>query len=342
MRRRADRIGAVPPKRVAVVAALALTVTLLVGCTGDGQVGAFKRAFADDTAIASMELTSHDNQPFTGGVSGKVFARDSLADSEVDGLAHRLSAYAREHGDQMQGLVTLVVDGFEMVVSGDETSDAATARALIALRGDDRVRSSQIQRSSIAVEAIDLDAALSMIRNPPEPLNDQAGETREIFVRTEDGALDVGGEPPQLTAALASWDALSGEIALEGMRLRDGRLVVTLQSERDFARAQQEAAALAAQSGLALVFASDLIRLGESEGSRARELVARLDVELASRVAWVWESGTRLQVAVINEEDLGAVAAALSGTLPAGTTGVTLEVAGAADSRIDLPLQGAG
>lgn len=320
------------------VAALVLSVTLLVGCTGDGQVGAFKRAFAGDTAIASMDLTSHDNQPFTGGVSGEVYARDGLAESEVVDLAHRLSAYTREHSDQMQGLFTLVADGFEMLVSGDETTDATAARTLLVLRGDDRVRSGQIESYSITIVVADIDAALSVIRNLAELLNDQASESREIFVRTEDRALDLGGAPSQLAAAVASWDALSGEIALEGMRLRDGRLVVTLESERDFARARQDAAVLTAQSGLTLVFASDLIRLGESEGSRARELVSRLDAELVSQVAWVWESGTRLQIAVINKEDLGVVAEGLSGKLPMGTTDATLEVAGAADSRIDLPL----
>ncbi len=338
MRRRVKRICGVPPKRAVAFAGLVLSVTLLVGCTGDGQVGAFERAFAGDTAIASMDLTSHDNQPFTGGVSGEVYARDGLADSEVADLAHRLSAYAREHGDQMQGLVTLVADGFEMVVSGDDTTDAAAARTLLVLRSDDRVRSGQIESHSITIVAANIDAALSVLRNPPVLLNDQASENRETFVRTEDRALDLEGEPSQLAAALEGWDALSGEIALEGMRLRDGRLVVTLERERDFARAQQAAASLTAQSGLTLVFASDLIRLGESEGSRARELLSRLDAELASRVAWVWESGTRLQIAVNNEEDLGVVAAGLSGELPVGTTDATLEIEGVADSRIDLPL----
>lgn len=331
-----------PHRGASALIVLALSAALLVGCTGDGQVGQFKRAFSGDPAVASMELTSHDNQPFTGGVSGEVFARDGLDDESFSALAERISEYTAQHGEEMRGLVSLVVDGYRLRVTGDAAADSAAVDTLLALRADDRVRSAGVGESSIGVVAADTDAAVSVARGLPSPIDSDVADSFRFFrVSSEDGAIDIGGELPDLANALATWDALDIDVPLQGMRLSEGSLVVTLQHEADFGRAQQLVAAMP-DGGTTPRLASDLVRLGlSSDGSRARELLSRLDAEVLPKIAWVWESDTRLQVAVRGGEDPEELIDILSDALPAGTTDATVRTADDVDSSIDIPLAAA-
>ncbi|WP_243226772.1 hypothetical protein [Microbacterium sp. CIAB417] len=227
--------GAVSERAFAVASTLALTAMLVSGCTGDGEAGAFAAEFAGDPAVASVELTSHDNQPFTGGVSGQVVAREGVADHEVSALADRLSSYTRENGERMRGLVSLLAD-----------------------------------------------------------------------------------------------------MPLAGMRLRDDALVMTLAKEEDYARAADRAATLTSDGEPRLAFASDLIRLGETDGALTRDLVERLDDPELECIAYVWESGSRLQIAVTSQRYLDAVARSVTAALPEGTTHAWVVVDGDPESRVDL------
>ncbi|MDR6199307.1 hypothetical protein QE374_001216 [Microbacterium sp. SORGH_AS428] len=336
MRRR--RAAATTSGRLfAVAAALALTAMLASGCTGDGEAGAFAAEFGDDAAVASVELTSHDNQPFTGGVSGQVVARDGLADHEVSALADRLSSYTRENGERMRGLVSLLADDVELIVTGHLETDAAAVGTALALRADERVVSAEIAESFIALVGADVGAAVELIRGLPELTATAPPEARsELFVRTQDRVVDVGDAPPRVAGALAAWDALVAEVPLTGMRLRDDALVMTLAQEADYARAAERAASLLPQAEPRLAFASDIIRLGEADGARARDLVGRLDASELERIAYVWESGSRLQIAVTSKHHLDAVARSVTAALPEGTTEAWVVVDGDSESRVDL------
>lgn len=322
---------------LAVGAALALTAMLVSGCTGDGEAGAFAAEFADDPAVASVELTSHDNQPFTGGVSGQVVAREGLADHEVSALADRLSSYTRENGERMRGLVSLLADDVELIVTGHLETDAAAVGTALALRADERVVSGEIAESFISLVGVDVSAAIELIRDLPELVATAPPEARaELFVRTEDRVVDVGDAPPRVAGALAAWDALAAEVPMAGMRLREDALVMTLVEEADYARAADRAAVLHGDAEPRLAFASDLIRLGETDGVRARDLVARLDASQLEHIAYVWESGTRLQIAVTSKRHLDAVAGSVTSALPEGTTEAWVLVDGDPDSRVNL------
>lgn len=289
-----------------------------------------------------MELTSHDNQPFTGGVSGEVFARDGLDDESFSGLAERISEYTAQHGEEMRGLVTLLVDGYRVRVTGDSAADSGAVDTLLALRTDDRVRSAGVGESSIGVVAVDIDAGVSVARGLPSPIaSDVADSFRFFRVSSEDGAIDIGGDLPDLAKALVTWDTLDIDVPLQGMRLSEGSLVVTLQHESDFARAQQLVATMP-EGGTTPRFASDLVRLGvSSDGSRARELLARLDAESLPKIAWVWESGSRLQIAVMSRENPEALIDVLADALPSGTTDASVRAEDEVDSSVDIPLAAA-
>lgn len=321
----------------AVAAAFALTAMLVSGCTGDGEAGAFAAEFGDDPAIVSVELTSHDNQPFTGGVSGQVVARAELADHELSALADRLSSYTRENSERMRGLVSLLADDVELIVTGHLETDAAAAETALTLRADERVMSAEIAESFIAVVGADVGASIELIRSLPQLAATAPSEAgSELFVRTEDRVVDVGDAPQRVAGALAAWDALVAEVPLTGMRLRDAALVVTLAQEEDYARAADRAAGLESDAEPRLAFASDIIRLGEADGARARDLVGRLDDSELERIAYVWESGSRLQIAVTSKHHLDAVARSVTGALPEGTTEAWVVVDGDSESRVDL------
>ncbi len=321
----------------AVAAALALTAVLVSGCTGDGEAGAFAAEFGDDPAVASLELTSHDNQPFTGGVSGQVVAREGLTDHEVSALVDRLSSYTRENGERMRGLVSLLADDVELIITGHLETDAAAVGTALALRADERVMSAEIAESFIALVSADVGAAVELIRDLPELTATAPPEARvELFVRTEDRVVDVGDAPQRVAGALAAWDALVAEVPLTGMRLRDDVLVMTLAQEADYARAAERARVLLPEAEPRLAFASELIRLGESDGVRARDLVDRLDAHDLERIAYVWESGSRLQIAVTSKRHMDAVARSVTAVLPEGTTEAWVVVDGDPDSRVNL------
>lgn len=321
----------------AVAAALALTAVLVSGCTGDGEAGAFAAEFSDDPAVASLELTSHDNQPFTGGVSGQVVAREGLTDHEVSALVDRLSSYTRENGERMRGLVSLLADDVELIITGHLETDAAAVGTALALRADERVMSAEIAESFIALVSADVGAAVELIRDLPELTATAPPEARvELFVRTEDRVVDVGDAPQRVAGALAAWDALVAEVPLTGMRLRDDVLVMTLAQEADYARAAERARVLLPEAEPRLAFASELIRLGESDGVRARDLVDRLDTHDLERIAYVWESGSRLQIAVTSKRHMDAVARSVTAVLPEGTTEAWVVVDGDPDSRVNL------
>ncbi|GAA3646777.1 hypothetical protein GCM10022202_02540 [Microbacterium marinilacus] len=313
--------------RAALMAALlSATLLLAAGCTGDGESAAFQRAFADDPSVESMKLTSHDNQPFTGGVSGEVVAREALADEDFAALVGRIGDYTRENGDRMQGRVSLVVDGFEMEVTGDEGHDDEAVGLLLALRADARVISATVGDSSLVLvgsgtaEAVELARDLPALRDEVAP-----GLPDTATVRAEDGDVDLRGSTAARGDALRLWDALTAEVPLAGLRARNEPVVVVaLRDESDLSAARRVAAGVALGPGTSVRFASDVVRLGDSDGEDARLLLSSLDEELRDRIAYVWISGARVQVAVRIEADLAGMADAVDAALPARITDASM------------------
>lgn len=322
----------------AVGAAAGLILVVLTGCTGDSAADDFRRAFTDDPAVAALELTSHDNQPFTGGVSGDVVARDDLPDDEVVALAARLGDYTEQHAAAMQGRVTLVADRFECEIAGEDGQDDECVSALLALREDGRATSGTISPPSVWVSTPGVDDGVSLARDLPTVLAAVAPEQSwGITIRSEDGAVNLDGmDAGRSSAVVSAWDGISAELPLTGVSSdEDEGVTFALAREADLARASDLAAQFLADTDVEVRFSSDLIQLGDSDGRAARAFLAGLDADVAASIESVWESDSRMQVTVATSRDLpGLVGPVLAG-VPAEITGVEL-VASDDDTRVGL------
>ncbi|GGO59593.1 hypothetical protein GCM10010910_02930 [Microbacterium nanhaiense] len=332
-------------RRRTAVATIALGLAvLLAGCTGDGEAAAFAREFRDDPAVESMELTSHDNQPFTGGVRGDVVVRDTATDGSVSDLVGRIGDYTRANADRMRGRVTLIVDGLKTEVTGDRAVDDAHLRLLLTLRSDDRVRGASIRDAAVGVYGAAADVAIDLARDLPAVVErNTPGEEWLLSVRSEDGAVSLRGDSAILGTGVRLWDVLGSVVPLTGIRVEDtSRIEIALRHESDLPRARAAASELALANDPEVVFASDLVRLGDSDGEDARLLLSRLEEVTRERVVYVWVSDTRMQVAVRNEDDLSALAGPIEAAIPARITEASLVVDGAPDTSVDIRTTGAG
>ncbi|MDR6865963.1 hypothetical protein J2Y69_000548 [Microbacterium resistens] len=321
----------------AVFAASVLSLGLLLSaCTGDGESAAFQREFADESSIESMELTSHDNQPFTGGVSGDVIVREAVTDAEFTELAARVGSYTREHVGRMRGRVSLVVRGLEMVVTGDEQTDDDHVRLLLALRTDMSVMSAVIAEVSVSVGTTTAEEAIRLARNLPARLEDVATDRPwQLSVRSEGGEVAVTGDATAMAAAVRLWETLSASVPLTGIRAQeDSGVTATLRHEADVSRAQAVVAGMALGDDMTPTFASDLVRLGDSDGEDARLLLSRLDPDMRARIAYVWISDTRIQVAVRTEADFTVLASPVDTALPSHISEAWLVLSDDVETRV--------
>ena len=295
------------------VAVLGLSLAS-AGCTGDGEARAFTAAFGGDPIVESMELTSHDNQPFTGGVSGDVFVNPTATDDEFLDLTARVGDYTREHAERMRGQVSLDIGGLEMAVTGDQSADDESARLLVALRSNPSILSGSVDSASASVESGSAEEAIELARELPALMTDVAsGDRWHLGVRDTAGSVSIAGDAAQFTDAMGVWDAIGAEVPLAGIRARrDERMIVALRHESDLGRAR----AVPLDGGAEPAFESDLVQLGESDGADARQFLENLAPDERARIAYVWISDVRVQIAVHDEADLVPLVETVDAALP--------------------------
>jgi hypothetical protein len=323
--------------RVVPATSLLILSLIVTGCTGDGESRAFQREFADDPVVESMELTSHDNQPSTGGVSGDVVARETASDEEIAALAARIGDYTRDNADRMRGKVSLAVGGIEMVVTGDAAIDDERARLLLALRADPSVTSAAIEETTVSVTGGSAEEAILWARDLPPLLEDIApSRPWRMSIRSADDCVALTGEAALMADAARLWDAVVARVPVSGIRARDDdeRFIVALRHEADLAGARAASADLSLGGGMSTAFESDLIRLGDSDGEDARLLFSRLDEPTRARISYVWISDTRIQVAVRTDDDLASLADVVDAALPPRISEAWLVSENDADTRL--------
>jgi hypothetical protein len=291
-----------------LIATIALAT--LTGCTGDSTASDLAAAFDDDPAVASLELTSADNQPFTGGVSGQVIAHDDLADAEVASLADRLSTYTAENADSMRGRVDLIFDDIRTPITGERDGDDRTTGFALDLRRDPRVVEGRVawEDADVHVSAtVSAPAdALALAGELPDDIRAAGlGERPSLRVQNADEQVVLTGDAGAwISAASAVWSSL-GPLSPTGIRATSERVTVALTRESDVERARALAGPVAA--GVPLAFASDIVLLGDSDGSAARTMLAALTPVERAGIVHVWQSADRAQVTARTAEDAVAL-----------------------------------
>jgi hypothetical protein len=315
-------------------------LSLLTACTGDRAAADFEAAFVDDPAVVSIELTSHDNQPFTGGVSGEVLAAAGLPDDEFSALVDRLSGYTAAHADSMRGQVTVVGEDVSLPVTGVAADDASNARLLLSLRTQPGFLSAALtldHRAHVAARVVTADDALALAQRVPS-LAEDAGIAAApgARVRTADDMTDLSAlSTAQLAEAAAVWAAVTREVPAVGIRADGTAITIALSQESDLARAAAAAASVRDTSQIR--FASDLVRLGDADGALARALWDELGIDARETVDYVWESNAVLQVATIDAGSLpGAVTPVAAAAAEAGAPSVQLRAQEPKEVSVDL------
>jgi len=299
----------------ALIAVSVLGLSLaFAGCTGDGEARAFERAFGGDPIVESMELTSRDNQPFTGGVSGDVFIDPAATDAEFLELVAGVGDYTRENADRMGGRVSLDVGGLEMTVTGDQATDDGSARLLVALRTDPSIVSASVDGVSASIESGSAEEAIELARELPALMTGFAPDGRwHLGVRDTAGSVSIAGGAAEFEDAIGVWDAIGAEVPLAGIHARyDERMVVALRHESDLGRARAVPLELEEEPA----FESDLVLLGDSDGADARQFLENLSADDRARIAYVWISDVRVQIAVHNKDDLAPLVETVDAALP--------------------------
>lgn len=314
---------------------------MLTGCTGDRAASDFAAAFADDDAVATLDLTSADNQPFTGGVSGTVVAHDDLGDDEVAALGARLATYTADHGTRMRGRVDLEFDDFVAHISGDVDRDADAVGLMLELRADPRIASGSLaEGGGPAVVTVHADEALSLAGELSERVHAAGLDGRSsLHVSSADGAVDLAGADGEwIAAASALWSALA-RLAPTGIRADPERIVITLARESDLDAARGLASTAVPSPGIPIRFASDVVRLGDSDGAAARSLLASLTAAQTERILTVWESENRIQVTARSAADAAALVDPVRAGL-ASTEIADIRVQADGDPSVQLDLPG--
>lgn len=294
------------------VAPVLLVLALLTACTGDPAVSDFDEAFRADPAVETLDLTSHDNQPFTGGVSGDVHAVSGLDDAGFVALVGRVSAYVAERDDVMQGGITILGEAISLVVSGSPAADEANVRLLLELRdlqGVEAVDLTQPDDLQVAARVDGPDAALDFVRALPAAAADAGVDGPAFDVRTADHLTYlIGAAGDTLEYASTVWASVAESVALEGIGTDGAAIVLMLANEADISAAQAAAAQVEqrAPSGASqqVRFASDVVRLGDADGMLARAVLAQLAAETRAQIRWIWESDGALQVMAASAADV--------------------------------------
>lgn len=328
-------------RSVAFPLAALLSLLLLSACTGDGAAAGFEAAFADDPAVASLELTSRDNHAFTGGVSGEVIADDRVTEDQWAALVDRVSAYTAAHAEAMGGRVSVVGSGLSLLVTGAGAEDAAAARLLLALRAEPGFASADLtseRGTHVAVRTIATEDALAIASRIPERAR-AAGVALPptVRVRTVDEATDLDAlSASELADVTATWAAVSAEVPAVGIRSDGTAMTLALASEADLERAETAARPVAA--ALPVRFASDTVRLGDADGEIARAFWAALDPADRDGVQFVWESDRALQVMAVDAAAVPGLVAPVRRAASGRAQSVELRADGPPHVTVDLAL----
>ncbi|GAA1320446.1 hypothetical protein ACFSWE_04920 [Leucobacter albus] len=299
----------------------------------------FAREFSRDPAVVELDLSSADNQAFTGGVGGEVSLRDDITDAELRAFGERVREFAVDHDTRVLGSagpsnvrISVLFDGWRVPVLLDEAQGDALLDATKELRGDSRVDAVVFNSvefttvvDSATIEIADGDTAFAMLAESPG-LFAQLAPSPTLTVTTQPGAaarVVLAGAPgPWLGSARAAYDGLTAELALTGFEADQEAATITLANEADLARAEALARAALQGSTLAVTFQSDLVTLFPgATGGAARALLAELPENARAALESVWTDDRALKLGATDTAAVAALARAIDGAGAGGAGG---------------------
>lgn len=330
-------LGVRPSRRAKAAAALlvcGLLAASLTACmTGDRVHGAFTREFSRDPAVVSMDLSSADNMPFTGGVGGEVVLRDDISDAELRDFTERVRAFAADQpgpdtaggdgagstaGTSSRVRVTVLYDSWRIPVLADESQGAALLDVFGELSRDPRVRGGGFTSRDFTTA---VDSARIEVTDGPAVFDLLAGQ-QQVFAAlakaprltvATDASPESNSEPVErivvegtpgawLDAAAATYASLRAAIPLAAFEADASAVSVTLAQESDLGKAREISRALLPGGDSAVAFQSDVVTLFPgAHGDAARALLAELPARDRARVATVWTDDRALQLGVADE-----------------------------------------
>lgn len=310
-------------------ALLGASALLLAACSGDSVRGDFARTFGDDPAVAGFELSTADNQPFTGGLSADVRVEPSASDDALRGLVDRLSEFdASRPGTEVHITVrtpTLTVPIFAEATTSAATIEAALDLAAVADVGsieftaadaDERISAVTLQLEASAPP--EYSTAFALARDIPDRLAEIAiASGPHITLRDPAAHFTVQGPPgtwwSDAEATLLSLTDPAPAVPVAGVRASPDGIVITVGDESEVAAATTRIAEQASTNDYPVAFASPLVSLGsDAAGVPARALLDGLGVADRALIESIWTDDARATFSAASPINAEALASAIS------------------------------
>ena len=338
MTRRRDRAGGAHEPRARAVWAGALAVALLLsGCSGvnagSAAEASFTGQFASDPDVASLDLRSSNDLPWVGSTSGTVVAREGLDETQLRDLTDRVGSYLAAHRDNT-GAFGIEADGLSFPVAGDRAANERTLEIVSELRGDARLASANLSGMEFVVTRAE--DAFAVAEELPV-LAGRLGLEPDFEFRvssagdSEDGSVELAGTYGDwITTAAAVHGSVAGQVGVSRIAAGPDSIELRVPEELFVPEATELAETALAGSGIELTVSSDQLRLDDgSDGTAARELLARLDDETSARIESS-EAGDRvIRITARTRDDLVPLGEAVDAAPEAAAfTTIELRLAG--------------
>lgn len=317
---------------VLVMGSAGLTASLTGCITGDGTAGEFGRLLAEYPVVEEFELSSADNMPFTGGVSGVVKLSDDTSDAQLRDLSEGIVEFAADDELQTEDhtanqpsrvRVDLDFDGWRFPVLTAPESQQALLDVILDQRSDASIVSgavsSRAYREDVTYVALQLTDAADAFA-ALDAASARYSEASMNPVVEADGSMAgevsielVGRSGPWLALAQQSYDAVGARVPLSVFAADAERISVTVGDERDAPLAASVVKAELGGSGITVFVQSELLALSPgATGEAARAVFATLDPAVVSSVESAWTDDRALQLRIDTIGNVDAVVDSLA------------------------------
>lgn len=328
------------PKRLLALAVACAAAMSLTGClAGSAEVADFTREFADAPAVERLDLSTADNMPFTGGVSGTVFLRPDLDDAQRRAFSEDVRGFGEDligDASDPRYRIDLDADGWRFPVLIDRPANEDVLDLVENYHSDSRVVSGAVRSSDSrrTVDHVSLFVAaptdVFALFAESEKALPAAARNAALTVETPGDAsvaVHVEGRPgPWLQTAREVYGGILAALPLRAFRVSATELTLKVPDENDAGAAATLAASLLDGAPVDVFVQSDLVTLAPgASGATTRALLSGLDAAAHTGLLAVWTDDRTASFRFDSRESAGTFGAALSDA-PEAAEFSTLEV----------------